>query len=84
MADAKAAYDIFSQAITQSAGLIDQINQIGVVSLRAKAGYEALGGSADTIKRMQDATRGLVDDTCCIRTPRTPCRRKRRRAPMIW
>lgn len=63
MADAKAAYDIFSQSISQSAGLIDQVNQIGVVSLRAKAGYEALGGSADTIAKMQEATRGLVDDT---------------------
>lgn len=63
MTDAKGAWDIFSGAITQSWGMIDNVNQIGVASLRAKAGFEQLGGTADTIERMQAATHGLADDT---------------------
>ena len=39
---------------------------MGVESLRAKSAFEAWGGSAETITKMQDATKGLVDDTALL------------------
>jgi hypothetical protein len=43
--------------------IIEQLYRTGVESLRAKQGFEAMGGSADAIAKMQAATHGLADDT---------------------
>lgn len=43
--------------------IVEQLYKMGVESLRAKQGFEAMGGSADAIAKMQAATHGLADDT---------------------
>lgn len=50
---------------TAAAKMIDAVNDIGVASLRARAGLDAMSnGHADEfVEKMTTATRGLVDDT---------------------
>lgn len=50
---------------TAAAALVDKVNDIGVASLRAHAGLDAMsdGKSVQFLKAMTEATRGLVDDT---------------------
>lgn len=43
--------------------IVEQLYKMGVESLRAKQGFEAMGGSADAIAKMQAAAHGLADDT---------------------
>lgn len=52
-------------ALGGAGALVDQVNNIGVASLRAHAGLEAMSnGHADEfLQRMMTSTRGLVDDT---------------------
>lgn len=46
--------------------IVEQLYKMGVESLRAKAGFEAMGGSADAIAKMQAATHFLIDDTVAL------------------
>ena len=51
------------ELIKQAPEMVIKLNDIGTASLRAKTGYEAMGGNLSTIQAMQDATKGLADDT---------------------
>jgi hypothetical protein len=59
---AKAAVDLMGQALGTSLGMIDNVNQLGVASLRAKESLNTLsGGQADAyLRSMSEATRGLI------------------------
>ena len=46
--------------------IVDQLYKMGVESLRAKQGFEAMGGSADAIQKMQAAAHYLIDDTVAL------------------
>jgi hypothetical protein len=54
------------QLVRQLPEIADKLNKMGIESLRAKASFEAMGGSVDTIQKMQEATHGLVDDTALL------------------
>jgi hypothetical protein len=64
MADVKGAVDVIGGALTQGMGLIEQFNDLGVASLRAKNSLDVLSGgsSAGYLDGMRSATKGLVDD----------------------
>lgn len=56
------------ELIKQAPEIVIKLNDIGTASLRAKTGYEAIGGNLGTIQAMQDATKGLADDTDLLST----------------
>lgn len=65
LTDLKSGFDILKGGATTALNLVDSINSMGVAALRSKAGFEAMAGThADEFLRsMQDATKGLVDDS---------------------
>lgn len=67
-ADVKAAWDVASSSFSTIGTVILDLNKMGVESLRAKEAFKEMGGAADTIERMQDATRGLADDTVLMQS----------------
>ena len=51
------------ELIKQAPEIVTKLNDMGTASIRAKNGFQAMGGNLDTIQAMQDATKGLADDT---------------------
>jgi hypothetical protein len=63
-ADAYAGFNILSTALNKSIGLVADVNELGVASLRAKASLDAFsdGKAADYLEAMRASTKGLVSD----------------------
>lgn len=69
LTDLKSGFDLISGALSQSAGMIDAVNKLGVESIRTKQALDALSGgqSGGYLEGMRSATKGLVDDMTLAR-----------------
>lgn len=67
--DLYGGFNLISDVLGQAGGVVDGLNKIGVESLRAKAGLDALtnGQSEQWATSLTGAMNGLVDDTDMMR-----------------
>jgi hypothetical protein len=66
-ADLKAGFDVLSSNADKALRMIGDVNDMGVASLRAQAGFTALGGTKQSIDSMSASVKGLVDNTDLLR-----------------